>query len=211
MSDWCIIIPYRDREAHLKRFVEHYKPIFPDVPIIVVEQQAKTPFNRAKLLNVGFLEEGKKYLWAAYHDVDMYVFPEYAKCYTFPEMPTHIATRCEQFGFKIPYIGYSGGIILINTEQFEASGGFSNHFWSWGIEDDEMRNNLHSFGFEVNHVECYFHCEDHERKIEHRYYRRGLSLLKNGRRKDADGIHHCQYRVKNREERDGYILIQVNI
>lgn len=213
MSNWCFIIPYRNREAHLDRFIKHYQPLFPDVPIVIVEQQHNTPFNRAKLMNVGFLEYGKNCEWAAYHDVDMYVYAEYSHKYIFPQMPTHLATRCEQFGYTQPYPDYSGGVTLINTEQMIVSNGFSNRFWSRNGEDDEMRNNLNSHGFVMRHVECYYWCEDHERHYDAKLFPRNLALLKQGRskNKDLDGLTACTYDVESIEDNKKIIHLKVRI
>jgi hypothetical protein len=210
MDNWCFIIPYRDREEHLKRFVSHYGSLFPDVPIIVVEQQPNTPFNRAKLFNVGFLEYGRYYDWAAYHDVDMYVYPDYTYRYDYPEMPTHIATRCEQFDYKQPYEEYSGGVILINKEQMILANGFSNLFNGYGCEDDEMRENLVSNGFNVKHLDCFFKCADHLRSADPTLYKRNLSMLKRGRPLN-DGLTTCHYKVNSREQKEGYTILKVNI
>lgn len=209
-SSWCFIIPYRDRENHLKRFVDHYGGIFQNTPIIVVEQQPNTPFNRAKLFNVGFLECGRDYDWAAYHDVDMYVYPDYTHRYDYPEMPTHIATRCEQFDYKQPYEEYSGGVILINKEQMVSSNGFSNLFWGRNAEDDEMRNNLNNNGFVVQHNVCFFNCAEHERNYDQKLLKRNLSYLKQGR-VEGDGLTTCHYKVNSREQKEGYTLLKVNI
>ena len=211
MSTWCIIIPYRNREEHLARFIPHYNDIFPETPIYVIEQDDDRPFNRAKLMNVGFLEAGKNYDWAVYHDVDMYVFPDYACQYKFPEMPTHLATCCEQFHWKSPYPDYSGGVLSINTEQMKLSGGFSNNFWSRNAEDDEMRHNLNKFGFVVQHVECYYHCADHERYYDPIHFPRNLSLLKKGRNEKFDGINHCHYYISSIEKKQGYTLIKAKL
>lgn len=209
MDNWCFIIPYRDREEHLKRFISHYGGLFHGVPIIVVEQQPNTPFNRAKLLNVGFLEEGRNYTWAAYHDVDMYVFTEYSNCYTHPENPTHLATRCEQFNYTLPYKEYTGGVLLINTNQMVSLNGFSNNYWGYGCEDDDMRKNIDK-KFPLNSVECYYNCPQHERNIDNKLYPKNLRLLKQGRIL-FDGLGTCHYVVTSREEKEGYTLIKVNI
>ena len=51
-----IIIPYRDREEHLKYFknnaIQLLKKYIPDIKIIVVEQAVGKLFNKGKLLEV---------------------------------------------------------------------------------------------------------------------------------------------------------------
>lgn len=53
-----IMIPYRDRDSHLKTFVKNAIPFFEesgrDYKIIIIEQPDGKPFNLGKLTNVGF-------------------------------------------------------------------------------------------------------------------------------------------------------------
>ena len=55
-----IIVPYRDRPDHLRRFLQLMHPFLQsqklDYKMVVVEQAPGKEFNRAKLFNVGFLE-----------------------------------------------------------------------------------------------------------------------------------------------------------
>ena len=50
-----IIVPYRDRESHLTKFITGIKSYFKNqkikYEIIIVEQSDDKPFNRGKLLN----------------------------------------------------------------------------------------------------------------------------------------------------------------
>lgn len=185
----AIVIPYRDRKEHLERFLDHYK----GWDIFVMEQCDKKPFNRAKLFNVWFHEYGNEYDYFITHDVDMYL--DYSKShsnvYDYPINPTHIATRCEQFNYDMPYNDYFGGVVIFSREQFISVNGFSNEFWSWGGEDDEMRNNVLE-KYQIERREAYFHCADHPKFIDEQFYSKNLSLLYGGRSK-KDGLNNCEY------------------
>ena len=72
----AIIVPYRDREEHLGRFVPHMDEFLSqrniEHKIFVIEQSDEKPFNRGWLLNVGYkiaVEQGYDYF--CFHDVDM--------------------------------------------------------------------------------------------------------------------------------------------
>ena len=58
MPKLAIIVPYRDREEHLARFVPHMDKFLSDkeidYKIFVVEQGNDRPFNRGWLINVGY-------------------------------------------------------------------------------------------------------------------------------------------------------------
>ena len=43
------------------------------------------------------------------------------------------------FTFRLPYFEYAGGVISFTPEQFQAINGFSNVFFGWGGEDDDLR------------------------------------------------------------------------
>ena len=104
-----IVVPYRDRAEHLARFRDAIKPY--GLPLVVVEQADNLPFNRAKLFNVFAKRLGGFYDYYVFHDVDMMpVNPDYS----YPEVPTHIATMCSQFHYMMPYAEYFGGVTLFN-------------------------------------------------------------------------------------------------
>lgn len=203
----CIIVPYRDRAEHLAKFVPHYRDV---LPIIVVEQCNEKPFNRAKLLNVGFWERGEDYDYAVYSDVDMYA-RDMQPYRHYPECPTHLASACSQFNFTMPFADYFGGVTSISTKDMIAANGFSNSFWSWGAEDCEMREHLLSLGFSIARFENnLYDCADHKRPIDPINYPKNQALYKNGRH-SWDGLTSCEYTLLSIEQKDGYTLIKVNI
>lgn len=58
-------------------------------------------FNRAKLMNIGFVEAKKMYDWQCYifHDVDL--LPEDDRnLYTCPDQPRHMSVAVDKFGYK---------------------------------------------------------------------------------------------------------------
>ena len=56
----AIIVPYRDRDEHLMRFLPAMESSNLlegiDYEILIVEQEKGKPFNRGKLLNVGAIQ-----------------------------------------------------------------------------------------------------------------------------------------------------------
>ena len=92
-----IVVPYRSRESHLNKFndaTEKYlKSKNIDFEIIIVEQTDDKPFNRGKLLNVGYIKAkalGCDYV--VFHDVDMLPMDV---DYSYSEVPLHLATHFE--------------------------------------------------------------------------------------------------------------------
>lgn len=205
----ALVIPYRNRKEHLAKFIKHYSSILPNAHIVIMEQFDDKPFNRAKLFNIFYIEIGWRYDWFACHDVDMYLITEKTPIdvYSFPHTPTHIATRCQQFDYKMPYKNYFGGVTLFSSGDFGYVNGYSNNMWGWGAEDDEMYNNVTAKGLSVNRREAYFECAEHERVIG-KEYRNNVELLKQGRGKN-DGLSSCVYNIKRWRKDDSLIHIFV--
>lgn len=139
-----IIIPYRDREQHLTMFIPYMEtflaPLSPH--FIVVEQCDSKPFNKGKLLNIGFSLIQDLTSCVCFHDVDMLPLDKH-HFYECVDRTTHIAGRVEQFGFELPYPEYLGGVFLTPVSEFRSVNGFPNEYWGYGHEDDEMYARYH--------------------------------------------------------------------
>ena len=129
-----VIVPYRNREEHLTIFKQSIKEYLNKTNItfelIIVEQYDDKPFNRGKLLNIGFLEAEKLGCsYVVFHDVD--ILPIKAD-YSFSDIPIHLATD------NIPFESYFGGVTIFPLKDFIEANGFPNEYWGWGFEDDEL-------------------------------------------------------------------------
>ncbi|XP_059087832.1 beta-1,4-N-acetylgalactosaminyltransferase bre-4-like [Tigriopus californicus] len=151
----AIIIPYRDREEHLRLWLYHMHPILQrqqlDYQVFVVEQTSDESFNRAALMNIGYVEANKVGNFSCYvfHDVD--IVPEDDRnIYSCPaDRPKHLAVAVNKWKYRLIYDKYFGGITALNKEQFEKINGFANSFYGWGGEDDELYNRVSNAGYEI--------------------------------------------------------------
>ncbi|KAL6742828.1 hypothetical protein Aduo_015935 [Ancylostoma duodenale] len=152
----AVIIPFRDRDTHLRILLNNLHPFLTkqmlDYSIIVVEQVANQTLNRAKLFNAGFVEAMLMYPWNCilFHDVD--VLPEDDRIlHTCPTRnPRHMAVAMNKFGYKIPYATMFGTSTALTVEQFRRVNGFSNRYWGWGGEDDDMYTRVVTAGYDVD-------------------------------------------------------------
>lgn len=153
----ALIIPYRDRDMHLRIFINHMIPILKrqqrDFKIYVVEQVGKDDkFNRGALLNVGFVEALRDYDWQCviFHDVDL--LPEsdenIYECID-EQQPIHFGGHLDKFNYTLPYSGHFGGIEGFPVETFRSINGFSNLYWGWGGEDDDLFQRVVMRGYNV--------------------------------------------------------------
>lgn len=138
-----ICIPYRNRKEHIEELIpllsDHLN--YHNIPhkFYVGHQVDDKLFNRGAMKNIAAyhaFEDGCDYI--AWHDVDM--TPNDDDCdYSYPgEYPIHIATKLSKYGFKLGYEQYFGGVILFTKEQVEKTNGYSNEYWDWGQEDDDL-------------------------------------------------------------------------
>ncbi|XP_065409766.1 beta-1,4-galactosyltransferase 2 isoform X2 [Chrysemys picta bellii] len=142
----AILIPFRHREHHLRYWLHYLHPILRRQKvaygIYIINQYGEDTFNRAKLLNVGFLEALKDeddYDCFIFSDVDLVPMDDrnLYRCY---EQPRHFAIAMDKFSFRLPYAGYFGGVSGLSRSQFLKINGFPNEYWGWGGEDDDIFN-----------------------------------------------------------------------
>lgn len=144
----AIIIPYRDREKNLMIFLSNMHTFLMkqniSYGIYIIEPLANITFNRGILMNIGFIEslkEDHKWNCFFFHDVDM--LPEDSrnlyKCDN--NLPVHYAVSVSKFGYSTTgyFSIYYGGINAFTREQFISINGFSNKYFGWGAEDDDLR------------------------------------------------------------------------
>lgn len=101
----AVVIPYRDRKQHVPIILKNLHPFLMrqqiDYGIFIVEQSSDGSFNRAKLMNVGFVEALKLYEWDCFvfHDIDLLPMDD-RNLYTCPDQPRHMSVAVDTFGFK---------------------------------------------------------------------------------------------------------------
>jgi len=137
-----VIVPYRNRPLQLRIFTNKIKKYLSlkgiNYELIVVEQTEKKDFNRGKLLNVGFLkaeELGCSYV--VFHDIDMLPIEV---DYSYTNKPTHLITDLElpEGVSRTMFDEYFGGVTAFPTPIFRQINGYTNKFFGWGFEDDDL-------------------------------------------------------------------------
>jgi hypothetical protein len=219
MEKLAVVVPYRNREEHLKQFIPYMENILKEegVPfnIFIIEQADNKPFNRAKLLNVGF-NEAISYDYFAFHDVDMLPVDS---DYSFPDGPTHLSSEVEQFNWGLPYDGYFGGVTLFDKESFSKINGYSNEYWGWGAEDDDVLHRCMIKDVDTYRKECRYKSLNHDRNIERNQYFQNVSKLQRFQndvsaedQMKRDGLSSLEYeKVSEESLSEKTKLIKVNL
>ena len=142
-----ICIPYRNRKEHIERLIPHLSKHLTnqgiDHTFYVGHQIDDKLFNRGAMKNIAShyaFEDGCDYI--AWHDVDMLTYGEEGQIlgdYSYPEeTPIHIATKLSKYNYGLGYDQYFGGVVLFTKEQVYGTNGYSNEYWDWGQEDDDL-------------------------------------------------------------------------
>lgn len=138
MNKLGIVVPYRDREQHLERFVPHMENFLSGMnyEIVIAEQPDGLSFNRGLMKNLGFLFLESRCDQVCFHDIDMLpVRSDYSPT----EQPILLADEVEAFGYNRPYNNFFGGVIMFPSSQFRMINGYCNDYWGWGVEDDDLK------------------------------------------------------------------------
>ncbi|XP_055589435.1 beta-1,4-N-acetylgalactosaminyltransferase bre-4-like [Uranotaenia lowii] len=213
----AIIVPYRDREQHLPVFLKNMHPFLQkqqiEYGIYIVEQTSGSQFNRASLMNIGFAEAMKQKSWdcMVFHDVDLLPMDD-RNLYTCPDQPRHMSVAVDTFGFKLPYNTIFGGVSAMTTKQFRTVNGFSNSFWGWGGEDDDMSNRLKHVGFHIArypiNIARYTMLSHKKEKANPKRYEK---LVTGAKRYDSDGLNSLHYQLVNLIRKPLYTWVHVEI
>ncbi|KAK0420029.1 hypothetical protein QR680_014468 [Steinernema hermaphroditum] len=152
----AIIVPYREREEHLRIFLRNIHGFLSkqqlDYTIFVVEQVPwERTFNRGKLMNIGFVEVLKMGYWPCFifHDVDLLPENDH-NLYVCANQPKHMAVAIDKYQYKLYHTTYFGGITALTLEQMVKMNGFSNEYWGWGGEDNDMYKRVHLAGYAIH-------------------------------------------------------------
>jgi len=169
----AIVVPYRDRKAHLGHFLPHMATFIVQrsIPcrIVIVEQTDGKPFNRGALLNVGFDLTRKDSDYVCFHDVDYlpldadYSFPNQPCCavwYGAETRPIDPATPQRRIVHRLEQ--FFGGVVLASKEHFETVNGYSNRYWGWGHEDTDLRRRFKAQNIPLGRRKGRFHALDHK-------------------------------------------------
>ena len=134
MDKLGVIVPYRARWEHLQAFKKSISDYLTakgiDFELIIIEQDHGKLFNRGMLLNIGFLYAQKlRCNYVVFHDADM--LPINVD-YSYSAIPVHLASQRASFD------EYFGGVTMFPVELFKKINGYSNEYWGWGFEDDDL-------------------------------------------------------------------------
>ncbi|XP_033736202.1 beta-1,4-galactosyltransferase 2-like [Pecten maximus] len=218
----AIIIPFRDREIHLKIYLSNVIPKLrrqnADFTIYVVEQAPGSHFNRGMMRNVGFVEASKiaDYDCFIFNDVDS-IFEDDRNIFRCgrDNSVRHLVTGVDVFDYKLKYSILVGGIIAFTPAQFRKVNGYSNFYFDWGAEDDDIyyrteRENMVIERPEKNSTIGFMSTLKHTRDPEAQY-RFNILHSRTNETSHNDGVNSLKYTVKMVSHKKLFTWIYVSV
>ncbi|KAL3885011.1 hypothetical protein ACJMK2_025110 [Sinanodonta woodiana] len=140
----AIIIPYRDRKHDLDVQVRLLHQVLQrqqcDYMIFVVEMALPTAFNKGLINNAGFTTAMmiNNFSCVIFQDVDAFMMDD-RNLYRCGPDPRHYLAYSTKYGDKgLPNPELYGGVIGFTPGQFTKVNGFSNLYFGWGEEDNDL-------------------------------------------------------------------------
>ena len=224
-----IITIFRDDESHerlkqkriflylMTRMLKHMG----EYKIIVVEQSGTEKFNIGKLKNIGY-DILRQYNFDNYVFTDIDLIPSYDLLHKYFKITEGMNTLAHK-GTRYNYTHniFLGGCISCKGSVFESINGYSNNFWGWGGEDDNIGlrcidKNITFYipkkGFVIDIEEKDGKTMDIQNKVlnvEKNKLKWELNV--NFRNYETDGLNSLQYNILEQTEKDNIIEVRVDI
>ncbi|UJR10652.1 hypothetical protein I4U23_014847 [Adineta vaga] len=148
----AVIVPFRNRSSELEQFLPHMNAYLHvqaiDHIFMIINQSDTHRFNRAALINIGFIESRTVVDYIVMHDIDLLPLNYRELRYDYPEKgPVHLASP--KYHPLYNYSTYVGGILMITCKDFERVNGMSPLYWGWGREDDNLYARMKLAGMKI--------------------------------------------------------------
>lgn len=187
-----------------------------DYGVYVINQDGEGIFNRAKLMNAGYVEALKEYDYECFifSDVDLVPMDD-RNLYRCFQNPRHMAVAMDKFNFQLPYKTYFGGVSSLSKDQFLAINGFPNTYWGWGGEDDDIYKRIIFNGMSISRPDFMlgkYKMIKHVRDLHNEPNPKNPDkLIQTQQTMNTDGIKSLNYAVKEIVKDILYTFINVDI
>ncbi|CAK8671059.1 unnamed protein product [Clavelina lepadiformis] len=144
----AIIVPYRDRESHLRYFLHYMHQLLQRQQlcyvVIVAEQDDNETFNKGQMMNTAFAyaRDLMQFDCYVFHDVDVIAEDDRILYTCRDDRIMHYAPYIDKFNYEF-FKGITVGAAVGFTEElFVSVNGYSNEYAGWGGEDDDMMERI---------------------------------------------------------------------
>ena len=121
-----------------------------------------------------------------------------------------MSVAMNKFHYKLPYKTYFGGVSAISVKHFQLVNGFSNQFWGWGGEDDDMSRRIHKERLKITRyqkeVARYTMIKHKQQPVN----KERVKILRSAtKRYLKDGLNSLKYKVESRQLKSLYTNVSV--
>lgn len=215
----AIIVPFRNRHNQMPFFLINIHNLlrehFINYQIFIVEQIGNAKFNRATLFNIGFDVAIKlsNFNCFVFTDIDLIPLSSHVR-YDCPTSPRHMSVIVDSLGNKLLYESQFGGVVSMIKDHFLIVNGFSNMFWGWGGEDDDMSLRIRYKGLKIsrpfpNEGKYTMNRLNHNSAARNSMNQKLLQT--SVQRMNNDGLNMLRYKIVNKEITLLYYMITVNL
>ncbi|RUS83871.1 hypothetical protein EGW08_008352 [Elysia chlorotica] len=205
----AVIVPFRERcqvdfykDAVMHPFLQRQRLQY---GVYVIEQVGDSLFNRALLMNVGYTEALRlhpSFDCFVFHDVDLLPLDDRIS-YSCGDQPIHLT--------RLMYANLFGGASMLTRDMVEKVNGFSNVFFGWGGEDDDMSFRVRSHNMTINRYTLDIARYTMIRHVKENKIDR-QKLLKEGRKRiHRDGLNTLKYELIELDLKPLFTLIKVKV
>lgn len=115
--------------------------------------------------------------------------------------------------WRLPYSFIFGGVVAMQKKHFDKVNGFSNRYWGWGAEDDDMYFRIEHFGLTpisrpppfVALYTMLSHKQGDRNPVRHDILYSGPKTY------NEDGLNSLEYKLVDIKLRSLYIHIMVDV
>ncbi|CAH8559600.1 unnamed protein product [Heterobilharzia americana] len=222
-SGVAIIFVCRDRWKQLNTTLSTLIPLLQKqrlcYRIFVIEQEGDAYLNKAMLMNIGFIEAKKHFLFNCiiFHDADLVPMNDripYGCDEQTKQAVIHLSVSVSSWNYILPYKTLIGGVLKISNEHFINVNGYSNSYWGWGAEDDDFEKRLNALNIKYIHINSTigrYYALPHKKQIRSKLELRYSLLNKAVQRMNQDGLNSLQYNLTIISEKQYYTYFLVSI
>ncbi|XP_046560114.1 beta-1,4-galactosyltransferase 4-like [Haliotis rubra] len=183
--------------------------------LFVIEPLPSVTFNRALLMNIGFVEALKtnNFTCFIFHDVDLLPVTDH-NLYRCGATPRHMAVSNSKLD-NVSFPEYAGGVVAVSRDVYQHVNGHSNLYFGWGGEDDDLLYRLNWKHYTMSRyppaVGRYI-ALNHTEDVGNPVSATRLAMLETAeKRLEEDGLNTLKYKIVHKKHKLFYTWIQVDI
>ncbi|CAF0914004.1 unnamed protein product, partial [Didymodactylos carnosus] len=158
-------------------------------------------YNKAVLMNAAFIYASSEYDFQCFvfHDVDL--IPEDDRnMYSCPLYPRHMSVAVDEMDYKLTYEELVGGVLTLKSDHFLMVNGYSNLYWGWGAEDDDLYYRLKEVSLKIIRPPPSigrYKMLQHTKRTPSIWNKRAKLLYSAAKRYSWDGVSSVKYNLTN--------------